>query len=288
MAAGSRAGSDTCSQLRRGKYISKSRYGFRCRGTYSSRGKKADGISVRCRKNKKYRKRKNTEKTKKTNTEKEKFSEVRVATPSEAGAATPSEVKKPESTKLPEISEAVIDTGSLMYADAVEDDVYTISPDTGGFSISGGTLTDKNVTTLTEAVKEILAQSETKKVAIHFDNIVSSENNGIELDTPCELTLTGSYTGEALFNIKSTGCFTIHNTADITTSEKAITNSKNAEVIFEHNGGTLESTGGQIFFLKTADDKIYLKNGMINGTVFGNKKDMWRSPVVSGTEALVL
>ena len=217
-------------------------------------------------------KEKNTEKTKKTNTEKEKFSEVRVATPSEAGAATPSEVKKPESTKLPEISEAVIDTGSLMYADAVEDDVYTISPDTGGFSISGGTLTDKNVTTLTEAVKEILAQSETKKVAIHFDNIVSSENNGIELDTPCELTLTGSYTGEALFNIKSTGCFTIHNTADITTSEKAITNSKNAEVIFEHNGGTLESTGGQIFFLKTADDKIYLKNGMINGTVFGNKK----------------
>ena len=217
-------------------------------------------------------KEKNTEKTKKTNTEKEKFSEVRVATPSEAEAATPSEVKKPESTKLPEISEAVIDTGSLMYADAVEDDVYTISPDTGGFSISGGTLTDKNVNTLTEAVKEILAQSETKKVAIHFDNIVSSENNGIELDTPCELTLTGSYTGEALFNIKSTGCFTIHNTADITTSEKAITNSKNAEVIFEHNGGTLESTGGQIFFLKTADDKIYLKNGMINGTVFGNKK----------------
>ena len=219
-------------------------------------------------------KEKNTEKTKnknkKTNTEKEKFSEVRVATPSEAGAATPSEVKKPESTKLPEISEAVIDTGSLMYADATEDTVYTISPDGDGFSVSCGGITDTNVNTLTEAVKKILDQSKTKIVAIHFDNIVSSENNGIELDTPCELTLTGSYKAKKLFNIQSAGRFVIHNTADITTSETAISNSKGAEVIFEHNGGTLESTGGQIFYLKT-NDKIYLKDGTINGTVFGNK-----------------
>lgn len=218
-------------------------------------------------------KEKNTEKTKKTNTEKEKFSEVRVATPSEAGAATPSEVKKPEITKIPEISEAVIDTGSLMYADATEDTVYTISPDGDGFLVSCGGITDTNVNTLTEAVTEILAQSKTKKVAIHFNNIVSSENNGIELDTPCELTLTGSYTGEALFNIKSAGCFIIHNTADITVSEMAIKNSAKAEVIFEHNGGTLtHSAGSQLFNLKT-NDKVYLTGGTINGTAFGGSKE---------------
>ena len=62
-----------------------------------------------------------------------------------------------------------------------------------GFSVSGGALTDTNVTTLTAAVEKILAQSKTKKVAIDFDNIVSSEIDGIELNTPCELTLTGSY-----------------------------------------------------------------------------------------------
>ncbi len=218
-------------------------------------------------------KEKNTEKTKKTNTEKEKFSEVRVATPSEAGAATPSEVKKPEITKIPEISEAVIDTGSLMYADATEDTVYTISPDGDGFLVSCGGITDTNVNTLTEAVKEILAQSKTKKVAIHFNNIVSSENNGIELDTPCELTLTGSYKAKALFKINSAGCFIIHNTADITVSEMAIKNSAKAEVIFEHNDGILEknSIDNQIFYLQ-ANEKIYLNGGTIKGDVFGNKK----------------
>lgn len=125
-----------------------------------------------------------TEKTEQANTEKEKASEAAVATSSDA--------KKPENTKLPEISAAVKETGSAMYADAAEDIVYTISHATDGFSVSGGAF-NTNVTTLTEAVKAILAQSETKKVAIHFDDIVSSENNGIQLDTPCELTLTGSY-----------------------------------------------------------------------------------------------
>lgn len=191
--------------------------------------------------------------------------------------ASPSDAEKtekPESTKLPEISAAVKETGSAMYADAAEDTVYTISHASDGFSVKGGALTDTKVTTLTEAVKTILDQSETKKVAIHFDNIVSPENNGIQLDTPCELTLTGSYTAKALFKINSAGRFIIHNTADITTSGYAITKSKNAEnaeVIFEHNGGTLEnSTGGTIFNLKT-NDKVYLKGGTINGTVWGNK-----------------
>ena len=208
-----------------------------------------------------------TEKTEKTNTEKAKVSEAVIA--------TPSDVKKPESTKLPEISAAVKETGSAMYADAAEDTVYTISHASDGFSVKGGALTDTKVTTLTEAVKQILDQSETKKVAIHFDDIVSSENNGIQLDTPCELTLTGSYKAEGkwgeLFNINSAGRFTIHNTADITISYyQAITNSKGAEVIFEHNGGTLtHSTGGQLFNLKT-NDKVYLKGGEINGTVFGS------------------
>lgn len=208
-----------------------------------------------------------TEKTEKTNTEKAKVSEAVIA--------TPSDVKKPESTKLPEISAAVKETGSAMYADAAEDTVYTISPATDGFSVSGGEL-NTNVPTLTAAVEKILDQSKTKKVAIHFNNIVSLENDGIQLNTPCELTLTGSYKAEGtwgeLFKINSTGRFTIHNTANITTSKKAITNSKDAEVIFEHNDGTLEnSTGDTLFNLKT-NDKVYLKGGTINGTVFGNKK----------------
>lgn len=210
-----------------------------------------------------------TEKTEQAKTEKEKASEAAIATSSDA--------KKPESTKLPEISAAAKEIGSAMYADAAENTVYTISPAaTSGFSVSGGTLTDTNVTTLTEAVKAILAQSETKKVAIDFDNIVSSENDGIKLDTPCELTLTGSYKAEgssgALFKINSAGRFTIHNTADITISYQAIINSAGAEVIFEHNDGILEnSTGGQLFNLKT-NDKVYLTGGEINGTVFGNQK----------------
>lgn len=190
--------------------------------------------------------------------------------------ASPSDAEKtekPESTKLPEISAAVKETGSAMYADAAEDIVYTISHATDGFSVSDGEL-NTNVTTLTEAVKQILDQSKTKKVAIHFDNIVSLENDGIQLNTPCELTLTGSYKAEGswgvLFKINNAGRFTIHNTADITTSKTTITNSKGAEVIFEHNGGTLEnSTGGQLFNLKT-NDKVYLKGGTINGTVFGS------------------
>lgn len=193
--------------------------------------------------------------------------------------ASPSDAEKtekPESTKLPEISAAAKETGSAMYADAAEDIVYTISPaDSGGFSVSGGEL-NTNVTTLTQAVKQILDQSVTKKVAIHFADIVSSENDGIKLDTPCELTLTGSYKavgswGE-LFNIGSAGRFIIHNTANIITSKKAITNSKDAEVIFEHNDGILEnSTGDTLFNLKT-NDKVYLTGGTINGTVFGNQK----------------
>ena len=206
-----------------------------------------------------------TEKTEKTNTEKAKVSEAVIA--------TPSDVKKPESTKLPEISAAVKETGSAMYADAAEDTVYTISHASTGFSVNGGVLTDTDVPTLTEAVETILAQSETKKVAIHFNNIDSSKSDGIQLNTPCELTLTGSYKAKALFKINSAGCFIIHNTADITVSEMAITNSKKAEVIFEHNGGTLEknSIDNQIFYLQ-ANEKIYLTGGEINGTVFGNKK----------------
>ena len=227
---------------------------------------KARGLTASPSNAKKTEKPENTEKTEQANTEKEKVSEAAIATSSDA--------KKPESTKLPEISAATKETGSAMYADAAEDIVYTISPaDSGGFSVSGGEL-DTNVTTLTQAVKAILDQSETKKATIHFNNIVSSESDGIQLDTPCELTLTGSYkavgTWGELFKINSTGRFTIHNTANITTSKKAITNSKGTEVIFEHNGGTLEnSTGDMIFNLKT-NDKVYLKGGTINGTVFGS------------------
>lgn len=190
---------------------------------------------------------------------------------------SPSDAEKtenPESTKIPEISAAAKKTGSTMYADASEDTVYTIRQATGGFSVNGGALTDTNVTTLTEAVKKILDQSETKKVAIHFANIVSSESDGIQLDTPCELTLTGSYKAEGkwgvLFKINSAGRFTIHNTANITISYyQAIINSKGTEVIFEHNGGTLTHSAGDTLFNLKTNDKVYLKGGTINGTAFG-------------------
>lgn len=129
-------------------------------------------------------------------------------------------------------------------------------------------------------------------MAIHFDDIVSSENNGIQLDTPCELTLTGSYkavgTWGVLFKINSAGRFTIHNTADITTSKEAITNSKGTEVIFEHNDGILENSAGDTLFYPKTNDKVYLTGGTINGNVLEIIMDMWRSPMVSGTEALVL
>ena len=161
-----------------------------------------------------------TEKTEKTNTEKAKVSEAVIA--------TPSDVKKPESTKLPEISAAVKETGSAMYADAAENIVYTIS----------------------------------------------HASEGIQLDTPCELTLTGSYkavgTWGVLFKINSAGRFTIHNTADITTSKEAITNSKGTEVIFEHNDGILENSAGDTLFYPKTNDKVYLTGGTINGNVFGN------------------
>ena len=190
--------------------------------------------------------------------------------------ASPSDAEKtekPESTKLPEISAAAKEIGSAMYADAAENIVYTISHASEGFSVSGEAF-NTNVTTLTEAVKAILDQSKTKKVAIHFDNIVSSENNGIQLDTPCELTLTGSYkavgTWGVLFKINSAGRFTIHNTANITTSKEAITNSKGTEVIFEHNDGILENSAGDTLFYPKTNDKVYLTGGTINGNVFGN------------------
>ena len=192
--------------------------------------------------------------------------------------ASPSDAEKtekPESTKLPEISAAAKEIGSAMYADAAENIVYTISHASEGFSVSGEAF-NTNVTTLTEAVKAILDQSKTKKVAIHFDNIVSSEIDGIKLDTPCELTLTGSYeavgSSGALFKINSAGCFTIHNTANITISYQAIINRKenDAEVIFEHNGGTLTHSAGDTLFNLKTNDKVYLTGGTINGNVFGN------------------
>lgn len=191
---------------------------------------------------------------------------------------SPSDAEKtenPESTKIPEISAAAKKIGSAMYADAAENIVYTISHASEGFSVSGEAF-NTNVTTLTEAVKAILDQSKTKKVAIHFDNIVSSEIDGIKLDTPCELTLTGSYeavgSSGALFKINSAGCFTIHNTANITISYQAIINRKenDAEVIFEHNGGTLTHSAGDTLFNLKTNDKVYLTGGTINGNVFGN------------------
>lgn len=85
--------------------------------------------------------------------------------------ASPSDAEKTEkleSTKLPEISAAVKETGSAMYADDAEDTVYTISHASDGFSVKGGALTDTKVTTLTETVKAILDQSKTKKGGYPF------------------------------------------------------------------------------------------------------------------------
>lgn len=173
---------------------------------------------------------------------------------------------------------------SVMNADPVTEGTYSISqPTEGTFQVRGGSLGDDGMSAkdLTDAIDKILENRADKKVTIDFDNI-SISGDGPVLKQGCELTLKGTYTskGEA-FIIGSNDTFIIHNEADITTSSYVIRRSsaKNSTVIFEQNGGTVESVDG---FYMYENDVISLKEGTINGNVFGNGGN-GRVEIIGGT-----
>lgn len=160
---------------------------------------------------------------------------------------------------------------SAMNAEPVTEVMYSISqPTEGTFQVSGGSLESDGMKDLTDAIDKILKNSANEKVTINFENINIS-SGAPKLTKGCELTLKGTYTsaGEA-FIIDSNDTFIIHNEADITTSSYVIRRSssaKNSTVIFEQNGGTVQSVDG---FYMYENDVISLTEGTINGNVFGN------------------
>ena len=172
-----------------------------------------------------------------------------------------------------------------MNAEPVTEVMYSISqPTEGTFQVSGGSLEGDgtSATNLTDAIETILKNSADKKVTIDFDNI-SISGDGPVLKQDCELTLKGTYTSAAeAFIIGSNDTFIIHNEANITTSSYVIRRSssaKNSTVIFEQNGGTVESVDG---FYMYENDVISLKEGTINGNVFGNG-GKGRVEIIDGT-----
>ncbi len=171
-----------------------------------------------------------------------------------------------------------------MNAEPVTEGIYTISQATDGtFQVSGGSLEGDgtSVKDLTDAIEKILNNSADKKVTIDFNDI-SISSGAPTLTESCELTLKGTYTSAAeAFIIGSNDTFIIHNEADITTSSYVIrrSNAKNSTVIFEQNGGTVESVDG---FYMYENDVISLKEGTINGNVFGNG-GKGRVEIIGGT-----
>ena len=164
---------------------------------------------------------------------------------------------------------------SAMNAEPVTEVMYSISqPTEGTFQVSGGSLEGDgtSVTNLTDAIEAILNDRADKKVTIEFENIsISSE--APKLTKGCELTLKGTYTSEVeAFIIGSDDTFIIHNEADIKTVKTGSyvigrSSAPNSTVIFEQNGGTVESVGG---FYMYENDVISLKEGTINGNARGN------------------
>lgn len=172
---------------------------------------------------------------------------------------------------------------SAMNAEPVTEVMYSISqPTEGTFQVSGGSLESDGMKDLTDAIDKILKNSANEKVTINFENINIS-SGAPKLTKGCELTLKGTYTsaGEA-FIIDSNDTFIIHNEADITTSSYVIRRSssaKNSTVIFEQNGGTVQSVDG---FYMYENDVISLTEGTINGNVFGNG-GKGRVEIIGGT-----
>lgn len=170
-----------------------------------------------------------------------------------------------------------------MNAEPVTEGIYTISQTDGKFKVVGGSLTEdgENLNSLTDAFNKILSFGTDTNININFDN-VNISSGAPTLTESCELTLKGTYTSAAeAFIIGSNDTFIIHNEADITTSSYVIrrSNAKNSTVIFEQNGGTVESVDG---FYMYENDVISLKEGTINGNVFGNG-GKGRVEIIGGT-----
>lgn len=170
-----------------------------------------------------------------------------------------------------------------MNAESVTEGIYTISQTDGKFKVVGGSLTEdgENLNSLTDAFNKILSFGTDTNININFDN-VNISREAPTLTEGCELTLKGTYTSAAeAFIIGSNDTFIIHNEADITTSSYVIrrSNAKNSTVIFEQNGGTVESVDG---FYMYENDVISLKEGTIYGNVFGNG-GKGRVEIIGGT-----
>ena len=158
-----------------------------------------------------------------------------------------------------------------MNAETVTEETYSISQTDGKFKVVGGSLTEdgENLNSLTDAFNKILSFGTDTNININFDN-VNISREAPTLTEGCELTLKGTYTSAAeAFIIGSNDTFIIHNEADITTSSYVIrrSNAKNSTVIFEQNGGTVESVDG---FYMYENDVISLNGGTINGNARGN------------------
>ncbi|SCJ33816.1 Autolysin [uncultured Clostridium sp.] len=173
-----------------------------------------------------------------------------------------------------------------MNAETVTEETYSISQTDGKFKVVGGSLTEdgENLNSLTDAFNKILSFGTDTNININFDNVnISSGAPGApKLTKGCELTLKGTYTSAVeAFIIGSNDTFIIHNEANITTSSYVIrrSNAKNSTVIFEQNGGTVESVDG---FYMYENDVISLKEGTINGNVFGNG-GKGRVEIIGGT-----
>ena len=167
---------------------------------------------------------------------------------------------------------------SAMNAEPVTEVMYSISqPTEGTFQVSGGSLTEdgENLSSLTDAFNKILSFGTDTNININFDNVnISSGAPGApKLTKGCELTLKGTYTSAAeAFIIGSNDTFIIHNEANIKTVKTGSyvigrSSAPNSTVIFEQNGGTVESVDG---FYMYENDVISLNGGTINGNARGN------------------
>ena len=198
----------------------------------------------------------------------------------DSNETTESDLEKETATasngrEIPEIKRKM--AKSAMNAEPVTEGIYTISQTDGKFKVVGGSLTEdgENLNSLTDAFNKILSFGTDTNININFDNVnISSGAPGApKLTKGCELTLKGTYTSAAeAFIIGSNDTFIIHNEANIKTVKTGSyvigrSSAPNSTVIFEQNGGTVESVDG---FYMYENDVISLNGGTINGNARGN------------------
>lgn len=163
---------------------------------------------------------------------------------------------------------------SAMNAEPATGGTYSISQTDGKFKVVGGSLTEdgENLKSLTDAFNKILSFGTGTNININFDN-VNISSGAPKLTKGCKLTLKGTYTSEVgAFIIGSNDTFIIHNEANIKTVKTGSyvigrSSAPNSTVIFEQNGGTVESVDG---FYMYENDVISLNGGTINGNARGN------------------